>query len=245
MQPLRPKGARLDEAPPSHVLRAAASGRADVLDAPAVLGLQRAAGNQATGALLEGERSPVHDVVGSGGGSALAPEVRTDMESRLGHDFGDVRVHTDSRAHASAAAVGAHAYTVGSDVVFQRGVFDPSSTAGRTTLAHELTHVVQQRQGAVDGTPAPGGIKVSDPSDRFEREAVATAERVVAAPVPERASTVPAVPATAAGAAVQRDAAPQEATEEEAPQEEPAPVQGLFVQREAESAEGEEPAEET
>jgi hypothetical protein len=245
MQPVRPKGARLDEAPPSHVLRAAASGRADVLDAPAVLGLQRAVGNQATGALLEGERSPVHDVVGSGGGSALAPEVRTDMESRLGHDFGDVRVHTDSRAHESATAVGAHAYTVGSDVVFQRGAFDPSSTAGRTTLAHELTHVVQQRQGAVDGTPAPGGIKVSDPSDRFEREAVATAERAVAAPTVGPQPAAPAAPATHADAAVQREAVAGEAApQEEAPEEEAAPVQGLFVQREAESGEGEEPADE-
>jgi Zn-dependent peptidase ImmA (M78 family) len=45
-------------------------------------------------------------------------------------------------------------------------------------LAHELTHVVQQRSGPVDGTPAEGGISVSDPSDRFEREAVENAERV-------------------------------------------------------------------
>src|SRR3954451_11760160 len=112
--PVRPKAARLDESPPSHVLTAAAAGRADVLDGSGVLGLQRAVGNQATGALLEAERSPVHDVVGSGGGAPLAPEVRADMESRLGHDFGSVRVHTDSRAHESATAVGAHAYTVGS-----------------------------------------------------------------------------------------------------------------------------------
>jgi hypothetical protein len=244
MQTLRPKATRLDEAPPSHVLRAAASGRTDVLDGPGVLGLQRAVGNQATGALLEGERSPVHDVVGSGGGSPLAPEVRQDMEARLGHDFGNVRVHTDARAHESAAAVGAHAYTVGSDVVFQRGRFDASSTEGRTTLAHELTHVVQQRQGAVDGSPAPGGIRVSDPSDRFEREAVATAERVMATPAPSQAAAAPAASTGAAGAAVQREAAPAEATEEEAPQEEPAPVQGLFVQREADQGDGEEAAEE-
>ncbi len=190
-----------------------------MLDAPGVLGLQRTVGNRATGALLDEERSPVHDVVGRGGGTPLAPDVRSDMEARLGHDFGDVRVHTDSRAHESAQAVGAHAYTVGSDVVFQRDGFDPGSTQGRTTLAHELTHVVQQRQGAVDGTPAAGGIRVSDPSDRFEREAVATADRVMSDPAP-----VPVAAAPVAGPAVQREA-------EEEPVEEP-PVQGSFVQRE-------------
>ena len=47
----------------------------------------------------------------------------------------------------------AHAYTVGSNVVFQRDQYDPGSDAGRTMLAHELTHVVQQRSGPVDGTP--------------------------------------------------------------------------------------------
>jgi Domain of unknown function (DUF4157) len=217
---LRPKAARIDAGPPAQLLRAAAEGRGEVLDGPGVLGLQRAVGNRVTGALLEDERSSVHDVIGAGGGSPLAPDVRADMESRLGHDFGNVRVHTDARAHESAQAVGAHAYTVGSDVVFQRDRFDPSSTAGRTTLAHELTHVVQQRQGAVDGAPAPGGIRVSDPSDRFEREAAATADRVMAAPAP--------VIASSAVSAVQR----QEEPEEEVPEEEPAPVQGTFCQRE-------------
>jgi hypothetical protein len=232
-QSLRPKAARLDDPAPDRTLRAAADGRADVLDAPGVLGLQRAVGNRATGALLDDERSPVRDVVGSGGGAPLAPEVRADMESRLGHDFGDVRVHTDGRAHESAQAVGAHAYTVGSDVVFQRDRYDASSAEGRTTLAHELTHVVQQRHGAVDGTPAPGGIRVSDPSDRFEREAVATAERAMAAPA------APAV--SGAGPAVQR----QEAPEQEVPEEEPAPVQGMFVHREEAPEEDEEAADAT
>ena len=106
------------------------------------------------------------------------------MEGRLGQDFGDVRVHDDAAAHRSAEAVNAHAYTVGSNVVFQRDKYDPGSDAGRTMLAHELTHVVQQRSGPVDGTPTGGGIKVSDPSDRFEREAAANAERVMSAPAP-------------------------------------------------------------
>lgn len=68
------------------------------------------------------------------------------MESRLGHDFAHVRVHTDAAAARSAAAVGAQAYTVGSDVVFGAGRYAPTSGDGRQLLAHELTHVVQQRR---------------------------------------------------------------------------------------------------
>jgi hypothetical protein len=164
------------------VWQAAAAGRADVVGRAGMLRIQRAAGNARARAALGDERSPVHDVVSSGGGEPLAADVRSDMETRLGHDFGDVRVHTDAAAHESAQAVNAHAYTVGSHVVFQRDGYDPSSPRGQRTLAHELTHVVQQRSGPVDGTPAAGGIRVSDPSDRFEREAAATAERAVATP---------------------------------------------------------------
>jgi len=224
---LRPKAARLESRPPSHVLQAAASGRSDVLDGAGILGLQRAVGNSGVGAMLEEERSPVHDVVGSGGGSPLAPDVKGEMESRLGHDFSDVRVHNDSQAHESARSVNAHAYTVGSNVVFQRDRFDPSSSEGKTMLAHELTHVVQQRSGPVDGTSTGGGIKVSDPSDRFEREASANAERAMSAPAP-------AAQLSASPAAVQRD---------EAPAEEEDVAQGSFVQRE-EAPEDEEAAAE-
>ncbi|MFJ6609900.1 DUF4157 domain-containing protein [Streptomyces sp. NPDC091289] len=236
-----------------HVFRAAAAGRADVVGAAGMGLLQRTAGNGALGAMVqrarsgaaeptaaeqaeeaEAQRSPVHDVVSSGG-SPLDTETRTDMESRMGADFSDVRVHHDSAAHESAKGVGAHAYTVGNNVVFQRDAYDPGSPQGRTTLAHELTHVIQQRNGPVEGTEAPGGIRVSDPSDRFEREAVANADRVLADPAPEAA---PAAPATVSAPAVQRSA-----TEDE--DEEPADVQGSFVQRATEKKAGEEEEEET
>lgn len=145
-----------------------------------LLHLQRTAGNEATVQFLEDEKdSPVLDVVGKGGGVPLDTAVRSHMESRLGHDFGDVRVHTDDGAAASAKSVGAQAYTVGNDVVFGSGRYDPGSAAGKKTLAHELTHVVQQKAGPVDGTPAPGGIRISDPGDRFEQEAESNAERAV------------------------------------------------------------------
>ena len=222
---LRPRADRIETEDTSLMYRAAAAGRTDVLGPAGMLGLQRAVGNSAVAGVAEEERSPVLDVVGSGGGAPLDKDTRRDMESRLGHDFGEVRVHTDSGAHESAKAVNAHAYTVGSNIVFQRDKYDPSSTDGRTMLAHELTHVVQQRSGPVDGTPAGGGIQVSDPSDRFEREAVSNAERAMSAPAP--------VAASPSGPAVQRQADEEEQPEDEA-------VQGAFVQR----AEGKEEDEE-
>jgi ribosomal protein L12E/L44/L45/RPP1/RPP2 len=220
---LRPKGDRVERDDPDLLGRAAAAGRTDVLGPAGMLGLQRAVGNAGAASLVEEERSPIHDVVGSGGGAPLDTETRADMESRFGTDFSDVRVHTDGAAHDSAKSVNAQAYTVGSNIVFQRDKYDPGSDAGKHMLAHELTHVVQQRSGPVDGTDAGGGVKVSDPSDRFEREAVANADRLMSAPAP----------APAAAAAVQR--------EEEAPEEETAQT---FVQRQEEEAPEEEAAAE-
>ncbi|MCD9875127.1 DUF4157 domain-containing protein [Streptomyces sp. NR30] len=116
----------------------------------------------------------VPEVLNSGGKPLPAP-VRQDMESRFGEDFSDVRVHNDSAARDSAAEVGARAYTSGSHVVIGDGGND------QHTLAHELTHVIQQRQGPVAGTDNGSGLRISDPSDRFEREAEANAHRVMSA----------------------------------------------------------------
>ncbi|UUU37075.1 DUF4157 domain-containing protein [Streptomyces sp. CA-210063] len=120
------------------------------------------------------QRSAVHDVLRTSG-RPLDDDTRTDMEARLGADFSDVRIHNDAAAKASAAEVGARAYTSGHHVVLGDGGGD------RHTLAHELTHVIQQRQGPVAGTDTGNGLKVSDPSDRFEREAEANAGRALAA----------------------------------------------------------------
>jgi hypothetical protein len=254
IETLRPPTSRVAPDVAGHAGRAAAAGRTDALGAADILGLQRSIGNAGVTSMLEEERSPVHDVI-STGGRPLEPDVRADMETRMGHDFSDVRVHDDSAAAASASAVNAHAYTVGSNIVFQRDQYDPSSTAGKTTLAHELTHVVQQRSGPVDGTSAPGGIKVSDPSDRFEREAAANADQVMSSPAPVQTLST-------SGPAVQREAAPEEdelqglfvqrhaghdhdeepvqglfVQRQESPEEEEEPVQGLFVQRESDEDE--------
>lgn len=219
----RPRSARIDEEPIGVAADAAATGRTEVLSPQHLMGLQRLAGNAGVSAAVDEERSPVHDVISSPG-RPLDEPVRADMEARMGHDFSDVRVHDDGAAHSSATSVNAHAYTVGSHVVFQRDAYDPSSAAGQQTLAHELTHVVQQRSGPVDGTSAGGGISVSDPDDRFEREASSNAERVMSGQAP----------APALG--IQRE----EGSEEEEPlqalavqrEEEEEPLQALAVQRE-------------
>ncbi|MGV9711222.1 eCIS core domain-containing protein [Gordonia sp. NPDC003424] len=185
---LHPKTSRHDDAVPTAAMNAALAGRWEVAGPTGIGGLQRTVGNAGAAALIGENRSPVHDVVGSGG-APLPGDLRADMEGRFGHDFGDVRIHDDAAAHDSAKSVHAQAYTVGSDIVFQSGKYDPDSHAGKHMIAHELTHVVQQRNGPVDGTDAGGGVKISDPSDRFEREAVANADRIMSAPAAATAQT--------------------------------------------------------
>src|SRR5205085_8000684 len=85
-------------------------------------------------------------------GQPLAPAVRCFMEPRIGHAFSRVRVHTDDLAARSAHSVGALAYTVGNDVVFGAGRYAPHTGAGRSLLAHELVHVVQQGEARVSPT---------------------------------------------------------------------------------------------
>ena len=164
--------------------RALGEGGPGALDALSIAHFQRQAGNGGVTSLVEQEepeaRSPVLDVVGSGGGQALEAGTRAEMEAGFGHDFADVRIHTGAKASESAKAVHAQAYTVGNDVVFGGNNYAPGTSAGKRMLAHELTHVVQQRSGPVDGTPTAGGVSVSDPSDRFELAAETTADRIMA-----------------------------------------------------------------
>jgi hypothetical protein len=79
-------------------------------------------------------------------GHPLDPATREFMEAGFGRDFRDVRLHADPLAAGSAKAVGALAYTVGRDIAFASGQLAPATVEGRRLLAHELTHVVQQRQ---------------------------------------------------------------------------------------------------
>src|SRR5437870_5484816 len=79
----------------------------------------------------------VHEVLRAPGQPLDAP-TRGLMESRLGHDFARVRIHTDARAAESARAVNALAYTVGLDIVFDDAQYAPHSRQGQNLLAHEL-----------------------------------------------------------------------------------------------------------
>lgn len=146
------------------------------------------------------QRSAVHDVLRAPG-RPLDDGTRTAMEARFGADFSDVRIHDDAAAHTSAAEIGARAYTSGEHVAIGK------DGADEHTLAHELAHVIQQRRGPVAGTDSGTGLRLSDPSDRFEREAEVTATRVMREPArnaaPPPTTTAPTGKTTAA-APVQR-----------------------------------------
>ncbi|MEU6049250.1 aldo/keto reductase [Streptomyces xanthochromogenes] len=132
------------------------------------------------------QRSAVHDVLRAPG-RPLDDRTRTDMEARLGADFTGVRIHDGPEAKASAAEVGARAYTSGDHVVIG------ASGADKHTLAHELTHVIQQRQGPVTGTDRGDGLRVSDPSDKFERAAEDNARKAMSGSAPLQRTATPAV----------------------------------------------------
>lgn len=105
-------------------------------------------------------------------GRPLDADTRAFMEPRLGRDLGDVRVHSGSEARADASAMSARAFTVGNDIMLGAGENASHTPQGRHLLAHELTHVVQQRSGA---KPANG---MSTPGDAFERQADSVADTV-------------------------------------------------------------------
>ncbi len=95
------------------------------------------------------EPSQVDTQIPRGGGMPLSEPTRSFFEPRFGHDFGHVRIHTGSEADMSARSINALAYTVASDIVFAKGQYTPETNKGRTLLAHELTHVVQQGRSRV------------------------------------------------------------------------------------------------
>lgn len=133
--------------------------------------LRRQAGRRAGGPTTA--PPVVHSVLNSPGRPLDTP-VRSAMESRFGHDFGHVRIHDDGTAAASAAAVDADAYAVGSHVVFGAGRYAPGSTAGRYLLAHELAHVVQQQDVSSNGP-----IEIVPRDHASEREAETAAGRAM------------------------------------------------------------------
>lgn len=131
--------------------------------------------------------APVRDTLAAPG-QPLDAASRRFFEPRFGHDFSQVRVHSDSRAAASARDVDARAYTVGHHVVFGDGQYSPESRAGRKLLAHELTHVVQQR--TLPQLKSADPYTIDAPDNPLEREARSAESAILSArPAPVALST--------------------------------------------------------
>jgi hypothetical protein len=111
---------------------------------------------------------------GSSSGAPLPSAIRRKFEGSLGADLSSVRVHTGSESAAAAGAVSARAYTVGQQIHFNAGQYDPESSSGQHLLAHEVAHTVQQT-GALQKKP-----EVSQPGDAHEHEADRAADAMVA-----------------------------------------------------------------
>lgn len=116
------------------------------------------------------------DAAASSTGSALPAPIQRKFESSLGADLSSVRVHTGSESQNAAAAVGAQAYTVGQDIHFGAGKFDPTSNGGQHLLAHEVAHTVQQSGGA---SARQNKLEVSSPHDSAEHEADRAADAMI------------------------------------------------------------------
>jgi hypothetical protein len=99
-------------------------------------------------------------------GQPLDPAARAAFEPRFGHDFSAVRIHADGASAEAARAVGANAFTLGSDIVFGLGRYEPRCKAGRRLLAHELAHVVQR-----GGSPSCATLRRDGPPDPPLKEA--------------------------------------------------------------------------
>ena len=149
--------------------------------------LRRRKTNDADGAHeLTGAHESVRRVLDSAG-QPLDGATRSFMESRFGHDFSGVRVHTDASAQESARAVNALAYTVGRDVVFGSGQYAPRTKEGRRLIAHELTHTLQQSSATALQKES---LAVAPADDAGEREAEQFAAQVEFATPAHRPSVV-------------------------------------------------------
>lgn len=147
------------------------AGLSGALDARAVLDLQKKSGNASVRGALGAARSLVAAVVTSGNGRPLDYVTRARLEERFGLDLDGVRIHTDERASNSARLLGAHAYAVGDDIVFQRELYRPHSESGLKMLAHEIAHVVQHRAASAPARSIAAGVHLADPTGRLEDNA--------------------------------------------------------------------------
>lgn len=114
------------------------------------------------------------DLPEKSGGWPLPRDIQAKMEGAFGVNFSDVRVHIGPEA----AAIGALAFTWGSNIHFAQGQYNPHTPEGLTLLGHELAHVVQQRAGRVSNPFGSGVAVVQDhaleaEADRLGKQAAA------------------------------------------------------------------------
>jgi len=117
--------------------------------------------------------SAIHNKRGSG--ESLDPSAAKSIGGSMGQDFSDVNIHRDGESDTLNKQVQAEAFTTGKDIFFREGKYDPVSNEGQKLLAHELTHVVQQRNA-----PPASELKVSDPNEASEQQAHSVADAVTA-----------------------------------------------------------------
>ena len=120
------------------------------------------------------EKTYVPNTAAESHAQPLDAGVQSQMESAFGESFGDVRVHAGKHAGDAAGELDARAFTRGRDIYFREGEYNPSTREGQELLAHELTHVVQQRGGS-----ATRGASVGPAGDTFEQEADEVAASVM------------------------------------------------------------------
>ena len=117
-----------------------------------------------------------------GSGQPLPKSIRAFFESRFGYDFSHVRIHNDPEAAKLARALNAEAFTYGRDIYFGEGRYNPNTLAGKRLLAHELTHVVQQRSGSVLGQQMTNGLQINFSKDVYEQETSQVVSSIMQSP---------------------------------------------------------------
>ncbi len=173
-----------------------------------------------------GKRSLTHRFIGAAwndgggeaapdGGFAPAPHVRAQVEATTGGDLSGARIHTDADSQSEAAALRARAFTVGRDIHFAAGQYQPGTSAGDALIAHELVHTLQQ--GGGEPTAQLKASDVSQEGDAAEREADRIAQAAITggalrmAPV-ERAAPIARTPESLSGNPAERTDASGTAT---------------------------------
>ncbi|GAB4212059.1 MAG: hypothetical protein OHK0022_47400 [Roseiflexaceae bacterium] len=158
-----------------------------------------------------------------GGGSPLPAQDRSFFEGRFGHDFSQVRIHTDERAVQTSRDLNARAFTFGNDIAFDAGEYQPGTDSGRQLLAHELTHTIQQTGGVATKRVQRKA------ADEDEAEEVAAPESD--APETDAPEATPPAPAPAARPVEELVAeTEQQLTDSEVEQAEAPPLEGQEVE---------------